>query len=510
MAAFMAAAVALFSCTPDEGNGNDNGEGNGNGNGNTVVEQKLNFTLGTPEVEATQVTIRVEHDGDKTDNWLYIVTEKTSNIEDAIKAEVERILNSATSTNLQNVTRKNVVVTGLTPETEYTFIVFGLTSGGSVYGTPASIDFKTTVGEVTELVQTDEWTASYQRGDYQGETAELFTIDCADNLTYYVSYVETWYLEEIESTYGMTVEDYAMWIATTEFPEMINYGYKVEDLLVTGPSELAFSRMVSDSYILFIIGFTTDGKPTGTFSTHEFTIVQETATPEYEKWYGTWKLTSALESFEYEGETYEFQNSFYIDVYPYDNNYMYTIGGWECGEDQYVDFTTAFGEPIYFPVSYADAKMEFQEYFIDYLAASPNSTSAELAFGLWGLCNVVVGGETYYNDYVAWEGLTMGIAEISADGKSGEITGATYTNPGYGIEQITYTAMAYMGVPVVDGVQLQMYNDYMKFPISMEKVADLTVTASAKKKVANSTIKSDSKVELRSARKPSGKLNRNF
>lgn len=512
LAAMVAASLAIFSCTPEEGNGNENGDGNGNGNGNgnTVVEQELKFTLGEPEVEATQVTIRVEHDGDKTDNWHYIVTAKTSKIEEAIAAEVERILNSTTSTTLQNVTKKNVVVTDLTPETEYTFIVFGITTGGSVYGTPASVDFKTALGEVTELTQTNDWTASYQRGDYEGETAELITIDCAENLTYYVSYAEIWYLEEIQETYGMTVEDYAMWIATTEFPEMLNYGYRMEDLLVTGPGELAFPRMVSDDYLLFIIGFTTDGQITGTFSTYEFTVEQETATPEYEKWFGTWKLTSAPESFEYENEIYEFQNSFYIDVYPYDNNYMYVIGGWECGENQYVDFTTAFGEPIYFPVSYADAKMEFEEYFIDYMAASSGSTTAELAFGLWGICDVVVGDQTYYNDYIAYEGLTMGIAEISADGLSGEINGVTHKDIGYGIDQVTYTAMAYMGVPIVEGVQLQMYNDYMKFPISMEKVADLPEVASAKKKVANSTIKSDSKVELRSARKPSGKLNRKF
>lgn len=475
LAALVAASLAIFSCTPDNGDGT----GDGNGNGGSL-NQNLTFTLGDPEVEATQVKVRVEHNGDKEDPWYYFVTTE-SDVDEAITAEVKRIKEANEEVTLKKTTKTNVTVKDLTPETEYTLVVIGLTAEYEYYGTPASVEFKTTAERVESLTQTEDWKISYERGEYQGESAEIFEIACNDNLSYYLTYIDKWSLDY----YKMTVADYALYAVEFEIPQMLNFGYTLEQLIVTGPETLAFPRLVSDEYWAITVGITPDGKnATGNFSAIEFTVVEEEATAEYNQWLGTWKFTSAPYSYNYvdkNGETITVEikdYSYTIEIAHYDNNYKYAIGGWECGENVYVDMNDMFLQPIYFPASFHGGKIGFEEYYITELSASEGSTKPELAFGLWGVAEVRMGNQTG-SGYTGLEGFTMAMGEMNEDG-TGTISGLSYELPEEGFDELNYVAMSYAAFPMVEGVDFAVWNEYMMFPITMEKLSDAVAPSALK------------------------------
>lgn len=460
-AALFAATAALFCCTPDNGDG-------GKTPTDPSLNQDLEFTLEVVEVDATSAKIRVEHNGEQTDTWYWFVTTE-NDINKAILNKAEELKKEA-KVSLQKSTAKNITVKELDPKSTYTFVVFGLSSEGEVYGTPADIEFTTKI-DLTDLTESDEWTITYQRGEFQGEKAELFHIECADDLTYYFTYIDKYSLEY----YKITPLDYAISAIEYELPMLLERGYTYEDLLITGTEDIAYPRMEWGEYYAFAIGLTPDGDITGTYSIAEYEVLEEEATPEYNQWLGTYKLTSAPYSYEYEGETYNVQNSFTITIEKYDNNFKYAMSGWECGDNQDVDFTTALGSTIYMPLSFQNGAVGFEETFLTYLSASEGSTAEELAFGLWGICDVVYGGETYNEQIFGLEGATMGLAKTTDNGLTGSIEGQSLSVEGY---DITYIGMGYLGIPVVEGVYLQMWNDYMKFPITMEKVADAPVQQS--------------------------------
>ena len=461
-AAALAAIAIIFSCTKEKG------EDGGKNDGGTSLNQDIEFTLSVSETDATSAKIRVTHNGEREDTWYWFVTTE-NDINKAISAKVEDLKKEGNIT-LQKSTGKNITVKDLEAKTTYTFVVFGLSSEGEVYGTPADIEF-TTKADLTDLTESDEWTITYRRGEFQGEKAELFHIECADDLTYYFTYIDKYSLDY----YEITPLDYAISAIEYELPVLLERGYTYEDLLITGTEDIAYPRMEWGEYYAFAIGLTSDGEITGTYSIAEYEVVEEEATPEYNQWLGTYKLTSAPYSYEYEGETYNVQNSFTITIEHYDNNFKYAMSGWECGDNQDLDFTTALGSTIYMPLSFQNGAVGFEETFLTYLSASEESTDDELAFGLWGICDIVYGGETYNEQIFALEGATMGLAKTTDNGLTGSIEGQSISYEGY---DITYIGMGYLGIPVVEGIYLQMYNDYMKFPITMEKVADAPVQQS--------------------------------
>lgn len=473
LAALVAATMAIFSCTPDNGDGN----GDGNGNGGSL-NQNLTFTLGDPEVEATEVKVRVEHNGDKEDPWYYFVTTE-SDVDDAITAEVNRLKEANEEIDLKHTTKTNVTVKDLEPETEYTFVVIGLSETGVYYGTPASVEFKTAKEQVESMTQTDDWKISYERGEYNERTAELFTVECASNLTYYLTCVETAYLEMDLSQYNMTIEDYALYLVKYDFEINLDY-YDLDFLLEKGTQTIPFNRMVVGDYTAFCIGFTPDGQATGYFSTQEFSVLEETATPEYTQWLGTWKLTST--PYEYvtldpdtgEEITVTAENTFNIEIAHYDNNFKYLIYGWEEGENQWNDMTDLFGKRIFFPVSYAEGMIGFEGITLMYRGADGISPGEDILFGLWDNCDLTVQGQLYQDTTIGIEGLTMAVA-VTENGTDGTIHGLEYNlaeliGPPY--ENVVYTGMGYLGLPMAEGVEWAIYNDYMRFPITMEKIED--------------------------------------
>lgn len=392
-AALFAATAAIFCCgKPDNGDG-----------GKTPTDPSLNedleFTLEVSETDATSAKIRVEHNGERNDTWYYFVTTE-SDIDQAILDEVERLQKEGDVT-LQRSTGKNITVKNLEAKTTYTFVVFGLSSEGEVYGTPADIEF-TTKADITDLVESDEWTLSYE-GREDGK--ERFGVQCDENSIYLFDVVDAYYVsndqgevEYLDDYIIMTVELIQTYLDNGATPaQLFEYGY-----LQTGSGILSTDRMASGYYFLIAIGYDEDACPTGTYSVELIEIAAEEPSAEYLQWIGTYNLTAK------DGREYV------ITLHDVDPNFMYAVTGWECGAFLEYDFTNILGSEVYFFAYYNNGRLEFCEEYITALPVTDNSgTKHDTDFGLYGHCDF---------DGEAGLVLTNGSVLATAEYATGDIT----------------------------------------------------------------------------------------
>lgn len=488
IAALFAASAAFFCCsTPDSGD-------EGKTPTDPSLNQDLEFTLEVSEVEATSAKIRVEHNGDRDDTWYWFVTDET-NINEAILNKVDELTAEGNIT-LQKSTGKNVTVKDLDAKTTYTFVVFGLSSEGEVYGTPADIEF-TTKADITDLVESDEWTLSYE-GRKDGK--ELFGVECDENSIYLFDVVDAYYVsneqgepEYLDDYILMTVEQTQSFLDNGITPaQLFEYGY-----LQTGSGILATDRMASGYYFLIAIGYDEDACPTGTYSVGLIEIAAEESSAEYLQWVGTYTATGA------NGISYTLQ------VEEYDPNYMYAIFGWETGADleadkdndgksDGVDFNTAFGEGFIpaFPAYFTQGKMDFYEYIVTQLQMDEAGTVIA-DFGLygWGMYNnqmtlLTTGGEA-----------VIATAETTDNGATGTITGGSLEISGGG--SIEVSALSYAAVSQ-DGKNYWFWNDPVALPITLTKQAAAPVQQSLNFPTAIKKEKFNESKQVRSALKTQG------
>lgn len=454
-AALFAATAAIFCCgKPDNGDG-------GKTPTDPSLNQDLEFTLEVSETDATSAKIRVEHNGERNDTWYYFVTTE-SDIDQAILDEVEKLQKEGDVT-LQRSTGKNITVKNLEAKTTYTFVVFGLSSEGEVYGTPADIEF-TTKADITNLTESDEWAITY---DGREDGKELFTINCAENSIYYFDIVDAYYVcnDNGEPEY---LDDY-MIMMVEDLQSLVDYGYTGKDflelgILQTGPGTLSTARMISGYYFAFAIGYDADAVPTGTFSVELIEIEEEEATADYLKWVGVYEVKDVD------------NKAYTISIYPEDNNYMYAIVGWETGSwlekpDGGMDFGTAFGDWTPAFGAYYDAAtgdIQFTEFAMRQLTVTDETnTQHNTVLSIHGFAEID-DNLTLINarDEV------ISIAKTSDNGETGSVSGVDITLDGE--VETTFFAMGYAAVSR-DNTQggVFLWNEPMYFPLSMTRLSDL-------------------------------------
>lgn len=452
-AALFAATAAIFCCAkPDDGDG-------GKTPTDSTLNQNLEFTLEVSEVDATSAKIRVEHNGDRDDTWYWFVTTEKDinkailNLVDELKAEGD--------ITLQKSTGKNVTARNLEAKTSYTFVVFGLSSEGEVYGTPADIEF-TTKADITDITESDEWTLSYE-GRKDGK--ELFGVQCDENSIYLFDVVDAYYVsndagepEYLDDHILMTVDQIQAYLdAGITAAQIFDAG-----LLMTGPGVLSSERMASGYYFLIAIGYDEEACPTGTYSVELIEIEAEEASAEYLQWIGTYTATGA------NGISYT------LDVVEYDPNYMYAIFGWETGADleadnnndgdpDGLDFGTAFG-PDYqpaFPTYYTEGEMNFYEYVI---LEDLELQSYHTYFGIYGWGRT--GTDQMQLLYTG--GGQLATATTTDSGATGTVTGETLQSENG--SSIDVAALAY-GSLSHDMDYVWAFNTPMELPITLTKQA---------------------------------------
>ena len=288
-AAIVAAAAALFSCqekptpepTPDPEKPNQEQPET------PQINENIKFTIELTEVTENTAKFKVKHDGAKTDTWHYVATTE-SDIEAAIEAEV------AAKKNPQSSTNKTVTVRGLQPETQYTFVVFGLTKEGVVYGTPVTAEFKTAAEPLEGFQVNPAWTVTYiGAGEVDGKSYEhVISVNSTDSNTYLTSVVS----KSDYDTYGIEAiaeSEIAYWTDyVNQFNQANGTNYDLSALLYTGSVEEGWT-LEGGEYVALAIGATAAGA-TGYYAASEpFAVVEAEMSEGYAAWIGDWTITGA-------------------------------------------------------------------------------------------------------------------------------------------------------------------------------------------------------------------------
>lgn len=435
-----------------------------------VLNNDLAFEIEVMDVTANTAKLRIKHNGTEDDTWYGLVTEDMKSDEaDLILGFIEELLNG---TNIVALKKSNDVIINLSdlkPEKSYKYIAFGITSDGTVYGKASSATFKTLkdqtvddepVNDPNSLKQTDNWQISYNKRikEEDGSESDTFLIECEDGKRFYFTTV----MKDLLDIYEITLIDYIQ-SELDYFPTLLQY-YQLNQITYTESTIVGGPRMESGVYYGIALGIDEKGKQTGEYSAQKITIPEETATPEYEKWLGNWRISDGSRYYD-------------LAVEAYDNNFMYVVSGWEegshletdadgDGQSDGYDISNVFGTQFAFPTFYNNGNMDFQEYEITYFMASETSTEPEYVLGLLGVGDLSDGHESYNNTVI---GLIGGvITSASTDGDTATLEGNQLLYEGI---SINYTGMGYLGYPVVDYInELWICNEPMEFPLTMSRL----------------------------------------
>ena len=275
LAAFITAAASLFSCQELQTEEDSN------------LNKDIQFTIQLSEVTQTSAKFKVKHDGVKADTWYYLATTE-SDINKAIQETVAACIEEGVS--LVTSTSKTISIRNLEAETDYTFVVFGLSKEGKVYGEPATMEFKTARIPVYEL--NDAWTVEYI-GDYKDENGKyenVVIVQSTDENTYFT----TAWPKDLYEQYGIK------YIAESEVAGWIEYlptiGKTFNEILLKGStlSIVDINTQYGFEWYVIAIGADANGFPTGYYAVSELvSLIEEDPTEEYSAWLGDWTLTGA-------------------------------------------------------------------------------------------------------------------------------------------------------------------------------------------------------------------------
>lgn len=93
---------------------------------------------------------------------------------------------------------------------------------------------------------------------------------------------------------------------------------KWKSVLSSGDITWSEQRLRSGDWTAYMIGIDSDGELSGLYQLLQFTVEQEVASAEYNRWVGTWMVSDK------NGEPL-----FEIQIIPSENNMWYYMGGWE-------------------------------------------------------------------------------------------------------------------------------------------------------------------------------------
>lgn len=291
-----------------------------------VVEtiDEVNIMLDVDNVSLETVNIRVRHDGAADLLWVYMLTPDLETpaqtlLEEKVADDIE-LTGEVVVYNGQN---KSVFLSGLQAKFYYRFIcqaIDGVT--GKLYGEPAELQFRTRRDPAVFEVN-DNW--SIERGERSINPSDHmeydnFEISSSDEETYVVlpikvSDFEFYYKNDMRSLFEDYHADFGLEVGSSQW----------RTILKSGDITWSEQRLRSSQWIVYMIGIDTDGELSGLYQEYRFTIEQEVATDEYNRWLGTWQVSDR-----------NGRDLFSISVIPSENNLWFYLAGWE-GDNLYFD-----------------------------------------------------------------------------------------------------------------------------------------------------------------------------
>ena len=501
LAAMVALCVYASSCTPEE---------------NQPVSTGVQFMVRTSEVAHNYVKLSISHNGPEDFTWYGALTEDVTKKDYEIFNNMYLDLLKNGVKGLRRSKERLLLLDNLEEGKKYKYIVFGIREDGTLYenSTMASIEF-TTGKNIYTLTETDQWNFSYKRnetgdkeivqiqskngGRYAWNFVNLASLD-AWNKEYPDGY-ELWE----DGVYMTTVDAIEMFVLQeiTNIHAALGAGGKIEDYTYLGSSDEPFeiNRLQSGKYAIVAYGFDKSGQHTQTYSIDTLDIKEEIATAEYEKWLGTYTFKGKCDVNQDDGTVVEEEREYNITIEPIDNNFMYRLRGWECGESVKYDWEEDImqldkekGEFLGFPAYYNNKNLEIRESPMTYITFDGVNA---LILGMYGYA---------YNDSekvempVIFDDTPMAKATPIEVGESTELTPLSGS---YEKIKWTYTRMGYLAWNEYTGAY-QTVNPAMKFPITVTKVSnDYPVVDEDKLEIKNNsgsagavTFSTDNKKEL--------------
>lgn len=452
------------------------------------------------KTEVTQLTyncakVRVTHTGNEDVTWYaFHTTDVKKSDRDLLVEEYRKLLQDPNFRKKLYKTQDRIfIIEGLKAETRYKFIVFGVKEDGELYDAQMSIADFTTPINIYTLKKTDVWKITHEskrtaKRDYE----EISVLSTRDAGYCDVSVVSEEAIKEWEAEYPdgfeMWDNDVLMYTLKSgiEFYVMQNI-YNIQDQLgysdistlglansLTTPAKREIDRLRSGKHYVLAVGYSKSGQHTQEYSIKEIVIREDaTATPEYLKWNGTYELTGKTEVREGDVLNDEKEVKYTLRIQGVDNNHMYKVTGWECGDDikEENKWNADVAEKGFYAYLMKDGKLEIRESTIGNLTID----NVKHTLGIFGYgFNVAYNAETP----VFYEGNPMAEAEPIKEGED-----ATTLKPKkfkysyYDVdmtiktEEVEYSKFGMIAVNMNNWSYMSK-NPALKFPMTLKKISE--------------------------------------
>lgn len=283
------------------------------------VSQKgeVAIVLDVDQVSLESASIRVRHNGPEDFLWVYMNTsDLESDASSLIASKIAKDLELTGEILASKGQNKSLTMSALEAKSYYRFICSAIDDEtGLPYGKAAEITYRTR-RDPSVFERNSSWTIS--RGDRSLNNQDKmeydnFICESDDDQTYVVltikdSDFEYYYKSDLRALF----EDYQS-----------NFGFeqgssKWKSVLSSGDIIWPEQRLRSGEWTVYMIGIDSDGELSGLYQEFQFTVEQETATNEYNRWLGTWMVSDK------NGD-----DLFEIQIIPSENNMWYYMAGWE-------------------------------------------------------------------------------------------------------------------------------------------------------------------------------------
>ena len=285
--------------------------------GPTLQEDHATIMLDIDKLTLESASIRIRHNGPSDMLWVYMYTDDMETdaahlIQDKVARELE-LTKEIVAERGQN---KSLTVQSLLPKCYYRFICSAIDEiTGMPCGEVAELEFRTR-RDPSVFEKNDSWSISRgKRSVNNQDKMEYDNFICASDddqsyvvFTLKVSDLEAYYNGNLRALF----EDYHS-----------SFGFeagssKWNSVLSSGDLTWSEQRLRSGEWVAYMLGIDPDGELSGLYQEFQFTVEQETATNEYNRWLGTWMVSDK------NGD-----DLFEIQIIPSENNMWYYMAGWE-------------------------------------------------------------------------------------------------------------------------------------------------------------------------------------
>lgn len=383
----------------------------------TGLASDVTISLDVDKVTLESASIRIRHESDADMVWAYLLTQDfESDAESLLLDKIDQELELTGEIVAYTGRNKSIVLTDLEPKSYYRFICQALDDvTGKPFGNVATLDFRTrrdpSVFEVN-----DNW--SIERGERSVNPSDRMEYDnfiCSseDDETYVVlpikvSDFEFYYQNDMRALFEDFHADFGLEVGASQW----------QNVLKEGDITWQEQRLRSSDWIVFMIGIDTDGELSGLYQEYRFTIEQEVASDEYNRWLGQWKVIN--------GEGVEL---FDIHILPSENNLWYYLAGWE-GDNLFFDtYDQTLMIETFFNKS--NGKMEFISQYVNTMMTD------------YETIDFYFSGTFYYGGNYVVDAMNCKMAETSfttSDYTEARVDGLTFTGSGLTvpIQEICY------------------------------------------------------------------------